>query len=137
MLAVSWSAAFFLKRRHSLPKPLALLMVPMALSGWLATLAGWYTTEIGRQPWVVYGLLRTRDAVSAHGAGPLALTLGLFIVVYFFVFGIGTAYVLRLVRKGPKPYEGGGILPGGPGQDRQQMRPISAADDGHDNRGRS
>ena len=62
MLAVSWSAAFFLKRRHSLPKPLALLMVPMALSGWLATLAGWYTTEIGRQPWLVTGVLKTADA---------------------------------------------------------------------------
>lgn len=109
--------------------------VCMGPTGLIAILAGWYTTEIGRQPWVVYGLMRTKDAVSAHGALPLALTLGLFIMVYFFVFGVGAAYILRLVRKGPQPYEGSRMVPGGPGQDRQQMRPISAADDGHDNTG--
>ena len=58
MLAVSWTAAWFLWRRQTLPRPLALLMVPMAVSGWVASLAGWYTTEIGRQPWLVTGILR-------------------------------------------------------------------------------
>jgi cytochrome d ubiquinol oxidase subunit I len=71
--------------------------------------------------------MRTKDAVSAHTAGPLAFTLGLFVIVYLFVFGVGVAYILRLVRKGPVPYETQRAAPGGPGQERQQMRPISAA----------
>ncbi|UVC16218.1 cytochrome ubiquinol oxidase subunit I [Mesorhizobium onobrychidis] len=82
MLVVSWSAAFFLKRRHSLPKPLALVMVPMALSGWLATLAGWYTTEIGRQPWLVAGVLRTVDAVGPVAGSQVALTLAVYLILY-------------------------------------------------------
>ncbi|HEY4071643.1 MAG TPA: cytochrome ubiquinol oxidase subunit I, partial [Herbaspirillum sp.] len=101
----------------------------MGPAGLLALLAGWYTTEIGRQPWVVYGLMRTKDAVSAHTAGPLALTLGLFVIVYLFVFGVGVAYILRLVRKGPTPFAQQTSSMGGPGRDKQQMRPMSAADD--------
>ena len=129
-----WS--LWLRRGRAKSPDIALYNAPLFLraavcmgpAGLIALLAGWYTTEIGRQPWVVYGLMRTKDAVSAHGAGPLALTLGLFIIVYMFVFGVGIAYVMRLVRKGPKPFEGQRITPGGPGQDRQQMRPMSAAD---------
>lgn len=82
MLVVSWSAAFFLKRRHSLPKPLTLVMVPMALSGWLATLAGWYTTEIGRQPWLVTGVLKTVDAVGPVAGSQVALSLAVYLILY-------------------------------------------------------
>ncbi|RWC03313.1 MAG: cytochrome ubiquinol oxidase subunit I [Mesorhizobium sp.] len=82
MLVVSWSAAFFLKQRHSLPRPLALVMVPMALSGWLATLAGWYTTEIGRQPWLVTGVLKTVDAVGPVAGSQVALSLAVYLILY-------------------------------------------------------
>jgi cytochrome d ubiquinol oxidase subunit I len=82
MLAVSWSAAYFLRRRSSLPKPLAILMVPMALSGWVATLAGWYTTEIGRQPWLVTGILKTADAVGPVAGSHVALTLAVYLILY-------------------------------------------------------
>jgi cytochrome d ubiquinol oxidase subunit I len=99
----------------------------MGPSGLLAVLAGWITTEVGRQPWVVYGLMRTADAVSAHKAGPLALTLGLFVVVYLFVFGAGFAYVLRLVRGGPQHFDAVHPPTGGPGQGRTPSRPMSAA----------
>ncbi len=102
----------------------ALLMGP---SGLVALLAGWITTEVGRQPWVVYGLMRTSDAVSAHTPGPLALTLGLFVIVYLFVFGVGIAYVLRLVRVGPRYFDAGHPPEGGPGHDRTPSRPMSAA----------
>ncbi|EXF47155.1 cytochrome d ubiquinol oxidase, subunit I [Pseudomonas sp. BAY1663] len=95
----------------------------------IAILAGWYTTEIGRQPWVVYGLMRTADAVSSHGAGQLGLTLAMFVIVYFAVFGVGMLYVLRLVAKGPVLSEGRGKGVGGPGEQRTPMRPISAADE--------
>jgi cytochrome d ubiquinol oxidase subunit I len=101
----------------------------MGPAGLLAVLAGWITTEVGRQPWVVYGLLRTADGVSPHGALPLALTLALFVVSYLFVFGVGIAYVLRLVRQGPQHFDAGapGSGQGGPGQERTPMRPLSAA----------
>jgi len=102
--------------------------VAMGPAGLLAILAGWYTTEIGRQPWVVYGLMRTADAVSPHGATELGVSLALFVAVYLVVFGAGTAYVLRLIAKGPVAHEP--PLRGGPGQERHPMRPLSAATTG-------
>lgn len=80
----------------------ALIMGP---AGIVAMLAGWYTTEIGRQPWVVYGLLRTADAVTKHSVTELSISLTLFIVIYLLVFGAGVIYLLRLLRIGPKPNE--------------------------------
>ncbi|CAM1020837.1 TPA: cytochrome ubiquinol oxidase subunit I [Proteus mirabilis] len=76
----------------------ALLMGP---TGLIAILAGWFTTEIGRQPWVAYGLQRTKDAVSAHGDIQMSLSLLAFILVYFSVFGIGYFYMVHLMKKGP------------------------------------
>jgi cytochrome bd ubiquinol oxidase subunit I len=82
MLAVSWSAAFFLWRRQSLPRLLALLLVPMSVSGWVAVLAGWYTTEIGRQPWLVTGVLKTADALGPVAGSHVALTLAVYLLLY-------------------------------------------------------
>jgi len=110
-------------------RPFLRLVLLMGPSGLIAILAGWYTTEIGRQPWVIYGLMRTADAVSNHGAGQLGLTLAMFVVVYFAVFGVGMVYVLRLVKKGPVVSEGREKGAGGPGEARTPMRPISAADE--------
>ncbi len=75
-------------------------MTFMAPSGLIAILAGWFTTEIGRQPWVVYGLMRTKDAASAHGELHMSISLLIFFVVYSAVFGIGYAYMMKLIRKG-------------------------------------
>jgi cytochrome d ubiquinol oxidase subunit I len=100
----------------------------MGPAGLVAILAGWVTTEVGRQPWVVYGVLRTADAVSPHGAVSLGLTLLLFVVAYFFVFGAGTGYVLRMIRKGPQHFELTHAPEGGPGEERTPSRPMSAAD---------
>ena len=80
----------------------ALLMGP---SGLLALLAGWFTTEIGRQPWVVYGVQRTRDAVSAHGDMHMTFSLLAFLLVYCSVFGIGYVYLMRLIKKGPEQHD--------------------------------
>jgi len=66
--------------------------------GLVAILAGWITTEVGRQPWVIYGLLRTRDAVSPIPAATVGTSLVLFVVVYTFVFGAGLYYLLKLMR---------------------------------------
>ena len=123
-LAAAWCAA---RKRLYTSRPLLRLAAFMGPAGLVAILAGWYTTEIGRQPWVVHGLLRTADAVSRHGAAEVGLTLAIFVVVYFAIFGAGTVYGIRLIRRGP----GGGAaeepFEGGPGQPRQPMRPISAA----------
>jgi cytochrome d ubiquinol oxidase subunit I len=80
---------------------LARFALVMGPSGLVAMLAGWYTTEIGRQPWVVQGLMRTKDAVSNHSAAALGVTLTLFVVMYIVVFGVGVSYMLKLVGRGP------------------------------------
>lgn len=77
----------------------------MGPAGFVAVLAGWITTEVGRQPWVVYGQLRTAQAASPLAAPELALSLAAFAVVYFCVFGMGTYYVLRLMAQAPQAHE--------------------------------
>ncbi|MFW2587269.1 cytochrome ubiquinol oxidase subunit I [Sagittula sp. SSi028] len=76
----------------------SLLMGPM---GFVAVLAGWITTEVGRQPFTVYGLLRTSDSLAPVDAPAVAASLIAFIVVYFAVFGAGTIYILRMMSKPP------------------------------------
>ncbi|MFK7860817.1 MAG: cytochrome ubiquinol oxidase subunit I [Granulosicoccus sp.] len=76
----------------------SVLMGPM---GFIAVLAGWITTEVGRQPFTVYGLLRTSDSLAPIAAPAVAASLIAFIIVYFFVFGAGTFYLLRMMHKLP------------------------------------
>ncbi len=82
----------------------ALVMGP---SGLIAVLAGWVTTEVGRQPWVIYGIMRTADARSPIEAPAVAASLIAFVIVYFIVFGAGVWYLLRLMRQPPHPGETG------------------------------
>ena len=99
---------------------LALVMGPM---GFVAVIAGWITTEVGRQPYVVYGALRTADAASPLSVEALTASLMAFIVIYFTVFGAGVFYVLRLMHRAPRADEGpdaaddpirsAGVVPGG------------------------
>jgi len=72
----------------------------MGPAGLIALVAGWVTTEMGRQPWVIYGLLRTRDAVSLHSTLQMAISLLVFIVVYCAVFGVGYTTFSGLSKKG-------------------------------------
>jgi cytochrome d ubiquinol oxidase subunit I len=80
----------------------ALLMAP---SGFVAVLAGWVTTEVGRQPWTIHGLLRTSQSVAPLDAPAVAGSLLAFVVVYFTVFGAGVWYLLRLMHKPPQAGE--------------------------------
>jgi len=80
----------------------ALVMGP---SGFVAVLAGWFVTEVGRQPYTVYGLLRTSESLSGVAAPAVGTTLVLFIIVYFIVFGAGIFYLLRLMHRGPQTGE--------------------------------
>ncbi|MEE9376081.1 MAG: cytochrome ubiquinol oxidase subunit I [Rhizobiaceae bacterium] len=76
----------------------AILMGPM---GFVAVLAGWVTTEVGRQPYTVYGLMKTADSLSPIDAPAVGASLVAFIIVYFFVFGAGVFYILRMMGQGP------------------------------------
>ncbi len=75
--------------------------VAMGPSGFVAVLAGWVTTEVGRQPFTVYGLLRTSDSLAPIAAPAVATSLIAFIIVYFFVFGAGVFYIMRMMSKPP------------------------------------
>ena len=101
----------------------------MGPSGLIALLMGWFTTEIGRQPWIIYGLMRTGEGVSGHGVLHMSITLGLFVVIYFAVFGAGAVYVLSLIAKGPVHRDESFAQEGGPGRARTPARPLSAAND--------
>ncbi len=100
-------ASLILRRRKRLYDArwfhrLAVLMAP---SGLVAVLAGWVTTEVGRQPFTVYGLLRTADSISPIAAPAVGASLVAFIVVYFLVFGVGVFYLLRLMGRPPGPVD--------------------------------
>ena len=82
--------------------------IAMAPSGFIAVLAGWFVTEVGRQPWTAYGVIRTTESISPVIAEQVFITLIGFIVVYSFVFGAGSYYVIKLVKKGPKIIEDDG-----------------------------
>ncbi len=100
------------------------LLVACGPAGFAAILAGWVTTEVGRQPWLIQGLMRTVDGSSLVSAGQVGTSLVVFVVVYTAVFGAGTFYVLRLmglpVDLKPPPTQ--------PPQGHRPMRPLSAAE---------
>ncbi|MDR6292498.1 MULTISPECIES: cytochrome ubiquinol oxidase subunit I [Inquilinus] len=81
------------------------IMVAMIPSGFVAVIAGWYTTEIGRQPWVVQGLLRTEDAHSPVGGGSVLLSVVLFVLIYAMLLGSAVYYIVKLIRIGPEAPE--------------------------------
>ena len=103
MLLVSWfaSAAILRKRRgvEGLPRPLLYALVGMSFSGWLATLAGWYTTEIGRQPWLVQGVMTTEQAVADVPAPMVLSTLVAYLVVYALLLSAYIFVIFYLARK--------------------------------------
>lgn len=86
--------------------------------GFIAILAGWMVTEIGRQPWVAYGILRTADATSPVAASTVAVSLLLFVLVYCVVFSIGILYIYKMLGKGPKQIA--------PQPESMPNRPLSA-----------
>ncbi|WP_172562439.1 cytochrome ubiquinol oxidase subunit I [Vibrio furnissii] len=103
LMILSALTALWLRRKGKLydTKLFHRFVLLMGPSGLIALLAGWFTTEIGRQPWVVYGMMRTRDAASNHDVLQMSITLALFVIIYFSVFTVGITYMMRLVGKGP------------------------------------
>jgi cytochrome d ubiquinol oxidase subunit I len=111
MLALAWTGAWLLRRGtlEASPRFLRLLVWTSPL-GFVATIAGWFVNEAGRQPWVVYGHVRTADAVSDVPAAQVAASLGLFFVVYSMLMAAFLWYLFKLIRRGPEP-----------GQDRPRL----------------
>jgi cytochrome d ubiquinol oxidase subunit I len=103
----------------------AVLMGP---AGFVAVISGWTLAEVGRQPYVVYGWLRTADAISPVGAGEVSISLLAFLIVYAVVFSVGALYILRLMAQGPGAPEApaGQRAPGSP------LAAASTAEAGHD-----
>jgi len=74
----------------------------MTPSGFIATIAGWYTAETGRQPWVIWGILRTADAISPVPGGAMLSTLIAFVVIYALFITAFLIFTFRMIRRGPK-----------------------------------
>jgi cytochrome d ubiquinol oxidase subunit I len=103
MIATGLVSLWLRRRRQLYDAPLfARWCVFMGPSGFVALLAGWFVTEVGRQPYTVYGLLRTADSASPIAAPGVAGSLLAFVVVYCIVFGAGIWYLLRLLRSDPE-----------------------------------
>ncbi|MFM2389304.1 MAG: hypothetical protein RLZZ437_859 [Pseudomonadota bacterium] len=104
MLVMSWAGSFMLWRRgvDGMPKVYLMGMSGMAFMGWVATLAGWYTTEIGRQPWLVQGVLTTEQAVAPVGAGMVLSTLIAYLVVYAALMLAYMGVITYMARKAAK-----------------------------------
>jgi cytochrome d ubiquinol oxidase subunit I len=97
----------------------------MTPAGFIAVLAGWYTTEIGRQPYVIYGLMRTSEAASAVSAASVATSLLVFGTVYLFIFIAGSYYLFKMLRKGPQPVADAMLYP----PEKTPARPLSVPQD--------
>jgi cytochrome d ubiquinol oxidase subunit I len=125
MLALALAGLVLWRRGRAFDTRLYLrAWVALAPAGFVAVLAGWYTAEIGRQPWLIYGLFRTVDGFSGSvAAGSVLASLVTFVIVYAILFGFGTWYLLRMMRRGPvaaPPRDDPGKTP---------ARPMSAAEE--------
>jgi len=96
-----WSLVARLRKRLYDWRWLHRFALVMGPAGFIAVICGWITTEVGRQPWVIYGLLRTKDAVSPIAAPAVGASLVAFVIVYFTVFAAGILYILKLMAAAP------------------------------------
>jgi cytochrome d ubiquinol oxidase subunit I len=124
MLVLAWLGSYLMLRQRLEQNRLLLWGIFLSFPlPFIAILTGWYTAEVGRQPWVVYGLLRTADAVTPFlTARSATISLVVFVVVYALIFAFGTLYIYRLLRAGP----GGRLLAPTPAP--TPSRPMSLAD---------
>ncbi len=135
MLVISWGALALMARRQpgatgswlamrrgldGLPKLAILALIAMTFAGWLATLAGWYVTEMGRQPWLVTGVLSTRDAVADIATGMVLSTLLIYLAVYIVLTLAYVAALFYLARRAAR----GAAYPGGPLAEPRRTEPA-------------
>jgi cytochrome d ubiquinol oxidase subunit I len=125
-----WSLWLRVRGRLFSSRPFLRFALLMGPAGVIAILTGWMTAEIGRQPWVVYGVMRTKDAVADHAIATVGTTLVVFVVMYVIVFGTGVGYMLNFMRLGP---DDSSALreDDGEGLNQRPSRPLSALPDVH------
>ena len=99
MLAVSWFASYEMRFKDRLSRRTAMVLVAMTFAGWVALVSGWYVTEIGRQPWLVHGVLTTAQAASQVPAGNIALSLALYLTLYAALLSAYVSVVFYLAKK--------------------------------------
>ena len=126
MLATAyWGLLLRIRGRLHTTRAYQSACIAMLPAGFVAVLAGWTVTEVGRQPWVVYGLLRTRDAVSPSLTGTdVLVSIALYVLVYLIVFGAGIFYMARLARAGPPEH----VEMREPTLGERPARPLSGAE---------
>lgn len=108
MLLVSWLGAFMLYRKTPLPRFYLYGLVAMTFAGTIATISGWYVTEIGRQPWLVQGVLKTKDALGPISGGMVLSTLLVYLGVYLF---LTVAYIVTVFYMARKAGDGSSLDP--------------------------
>ena len=99
MLMSAWLGRWYLYKRNQMPMWLTKSMVWMTFSGWVGVVAGWYVTEIGRQPFLVSGVLRTADAVTNQSSGMVFSTLLLYLILYFSLLSAYVWTVFYMARR--------------------------------------
>jgi cytochrome bd ubiquinol oxidase subunit I len=118
MLVVSWFTGWTLWHKGTLNTPLAYALVAMTFAGWIATLSGWYVTEIGRQPWLVTGVLTTAQAASKVTAGMIGTTLAMYLATYVVLIAAYISVLFHLANKGLRAVatpSGAGVVNAGAG----------------------
>ena len=102
MLAVSWFGVLLMRKRtpDTMPKLYLRLLAAMAFSGWIATVAGWYVTEIGRQPYIVYGVITVAETAAKHAPAMIGLTLAAYLALYIFLL-ISYVFVVKSLSEKP------------------------------------
>jgi cytochrome d ubiquinol oxidase subunit I len=100
MIAVAWVSYLFFVRRNTYPGALLWMLSAFTFSGWVATLCGWLVSEVGRQPWLVTGVLRTADAAGRVGEAQLGASLTGYVLVYALMFGAYLVVLTHLAGEG-------------------------------------
>jgi cytochrome bd ubiquinol oxidase subunit I len=124
MLAVGWLSAWQMRKQGE-PKPwLARVLVAMTFAGWLGTLAGWYVTEVGRQPYLVTGILTTAQAAATIATPMLIGTLAMYLTVYALLLVAYVTVVFYMARKAGRTQP---LQPPGAGQANPPTNPLESA----------
>ncbi len=121
MLMFGIAGAWFMRKNRDIPNWFAKALVGMTFSGWVATVSGWYVSEIGRQPWLVHGVLTTADAAGPVGAAAIGLTLAIYLLLYA---GLLIAFVSALFSRAMTG--AGGEFPRARARLDNPLRPVSA-----------
>ena len=102
MIGIAWFSLWMIRRGRTPPRWLLWTLAGFTFSGWAATLCGWLVTEIGRQPWLVTGILRTRDAVGSVGAAQIGSSFTAYLIAYVLMFVAYMVVLTHLAGKGAK-----------------------------------